>query len=90
MPLQKRLPKYGFTSRKASVTSQVTLSELETIDERVVNIEVLKSRGIVRNLTAKVKVFASGQITKPVTLEGISVTKGAKEAIIAAGGTVKD
>ena len=90
MPLQKRLPKYGFTSRKASVTSQVTLSELDTIDERVVNIEVLKSRGIVRNLTAKVKVFASGQITKPVTLEGISATKGAKEAVIAAGGTVKD
>ena len=57
MPLQKRLPKYGFTSRIASVTSQVTLSELDSIDEKVINIEVLKSNGIIRNLTAKVKVF---------------------------------
>ena len=62
MPLQKRLPKYGFTSRIASVTSQVTLSELDSIDEKVINIEVLKSSGIIRNLTAKVKVFSSGQI----------------------------
>jgi large subunit ribosomal protein L15 len=90
MPLQKRLPKYGFTSRKASVTSQVTLSELDSIDEKVINIEVLKSNGIIRNLTAKVKVFSSGQITKPVVLEGIAVSNGAREAIVSAGGTIKD
>ena len=90
MPLQKRLPKYGFTSRIASVTSQVTLSELDSIDEKVINIEVLKSNGIIRNLTAKVKVFSSGQITKPVVLEGIAVTDGAREAIVSAGGTIKD
>ena len=90
MPLQKRLPKYGFTSRIASVTSQVTLSELDSIDEKVINIEVLKSNGIIRNLTAKVKVFSSGQITKPVVLEGIAVSKGAREAIVSAGGTIKD
>ncbi len=90
MPLQKRLPKYGFTSRIASVTSQVTLSELDSIDEKVINIEVLKSRGIIRNLTAKVKVFSSGQITKPVVLEGIAVSNGAREAIVSAGGTIKD
>lgn len=90
MPLQKRLPKYGFTSRIASVTSQVTLSELDSIDEKVINIEVLKSTGIIRNLTAKVKVFSSGQITKPVVLEGIAVSNGAREAIVSAGGTIKD
>ena len=90
MPLQKRLPKYGFTSRIASVTSQVTLSELDSIDEKVINIEVLKSKGIIRNLTAKVKVFSSGQITKPVVLEGIAVSNGAREAIVSAGGTIKD
>ena len=90
MPLQKRLPKYGFTSRIASVTSQVTLSELDSIDEKVINIEVLKSNGIIRNLTAKVKVFSSGQITKPVVLEGIAVSNGAMEAIVSAGGTIKD
>ena len=90
MPLQKRLPKYGFTSRIASVTSQVTLSELDSIDEKVINIEVLKSNGIIRNLTAKVKVFSSGQITKPVVLEGIAVSNGAREAIVSAGGTIKD
>ena len=90
MPLQKRLPKYGFTSRIASVTSQVTLSELDSIDEKVINIVVLKSNGIIRNLTAKVKVFSSGQITKPIVLEGIAVTNGAREAIVSAGGTIKD
>ena len=90
MPLQKRLPKYGFTSRIASVTSQVTLSELDSIDEKLINIEVLKSNGIIRNLTAKVKVFSSGQITKPVVLEGIAVSNGAREAIVSAGGTIKD
>ena len=90
MPLQKRLPKYGFTSRIASVTSQVTLSELDSIDEKVINIEVLKSNVIIRNLTAKVKVFSSGQITKPVVLEGIAVSNGAREAIVSAGGTIKD
>ena len=90
MPLQKRLPKYGFTSRIASVTSQVTLSELDSIDEKEINIEVLKSNGIIRNLTAKVKVFSSGQITKPVVLEGIAVSNGAREAIVSAGGTIKD
>ena len=90
MPLQKRLPKYGFTSRIASVTSQVTLSELDSIDEKVINIEVIKSSGIIRNLTAKVKVFSSGQITKPVVLEGIAVSNGAREAIVSAGGTIKD
>ncbi len=90
MPLQKRLPKYGFTSRIASVTSQVTLSELDGIDEKVINIEVLKSNGIIRNLTTKVKVFSSGQITKPVVLEGIAVSNGAREAIVSAGGTIKD
>ena len=90
MPLQKRLPKYGFTSRIASVTSQVTLSELDSIDEKVINIEVLKSNGIIRNLTAKVKVFSSGQITNPLVLEGIAVSNGAREAIVSAGGTIKD
>ena len=90
MPLQKRLPKYGFTSRIASVTSQLTLSELDSIHEKVINIEVLKSKGIIRNLTAKVKVFSSGQITKPVVLEGIAVSNGAREAIVSAGGTIKD
>ena len=90
MPLQKRLPKYGFTSRIASVTSQVTLSELESIDEKVINIEVLKKNGIIRNLTAKVKVFSSGQITRPIVLEGIAVSNGAREAIVSAGGTIKD
>ena len=90
MPLQKRLPKYGFTSRIASVTSQVTLSELDSIDEKVINIEVLKKNGIIRNLTAKVKVFSSGQITRPIVLEGIAVSNGAREAIVSAGGTIKD
>lgn len=90
MPLQKRLPKYGFTSRIARVTAQVTLSELNKIENEVINLDVLKSNGIVSGVTTRAKVFNSGEIKKPVTLKGITATKGAQDAIIAAGGAIKE
>jgi large subunit ribosomal protein L15 len=90
MPLQKRLPKYGFTSRIARVTAQVTLSELNKIENEVVDLDVLKSNGIVSGVSTRAKVFNSGEIKKSLTLQGITATKGAQDAIIAAGGAIKE
>ena len=90
MPLQKRLPKYGFTSRIARVTAQVTLSELNKIENEVVDLDVLKSNRIVSGVSTRAKVFNSGEIKKSLTLKGITATKGARDAIIAAGGAIKE
>jgi len=90
MPLQKRLPKYGFTSRLAAVTAEIRLSELNKVEGEIVDIAALRSAGIINNSIERAKVFASGEVTKAVTLKGVSATKGARAAIEAAGGKVED
>lgn len=90
MPLQKRLPKYGFTSRIGLVTAEVRLGELNGLEVDVIDIEALKKADLVKENMKRVKVFLSGELTKAVTLKGIAVTKGAKAAIEAAGGKVED
>ncbi|AKP72532.1 50S ribosomal protein L15 [Piscirickettsia salmonis] len=89
MPLQRRLPKFGFTSRKALVTEEVRLHELVGIDAEMIDLLALKAAGVVRKSTLDVKVIASGEITKAVNLRGLRVTKGALAAIEAAGGKVE-
>jgi len=89
MPLQRRLPKVGFTSRTAHLTAEVRLHELDKIADGVISIESLVAANIVPVFTKKVKVIASGAVTKKVTLKGIAVTKGAKAAIEAAGGKIE-
>ncbi len=90
MPLQKRLPKYGFTSRISLVTAEVRLAELNRVDAEVIDLDALKQADIVNLSMKRAKVFLSGEITKAVTLKGIAVTKGAKAAIEAAGGKVEE
>jgi len=90
MPLQRRLPKVGFTSRIGRVSSEVRLSELNIVDAEIVDIDVLKALNIITKNTLNVKVMLSGSIDKAVTLKGIKVSKGAREAIIAAGGKIED
>jgi len=90
MPLQKRLPKYGFSSRIARTTAQVRLSELNAVEGDVVDLEVLKSADLVKDNVARVRVFLSGELGKPLTIKGLAVTKGAREAIEKAGGKVED
>lgn len=90
MPLQKRLPKYGFTSRIGLVTAEVRLGELNGLEVDVIDIEALKKADLVKENMKRVKVFLSGELTKAVTFKGIAVTKGAKAAIEAAGGKVED
>ncbi len=88
MPIQRRLPKIGFTSSKKRLTAQVRLNELENIDVEVITVEALIASNIVPACTKKVKVILSGEIKSAVKLEGISVTSGAAKSIEAAGGSI--
>ncbi|MGI9320976.1 MAG: 50S ribosomal protein L15 [Thiogranum sp.] len=90
MPLQRRLPKVGFTTRKSRVAAELRLHELALVDADVVDLEALKSANLVSRGIETVKVFASGTIDRAVTVKGIKVTKGARAAIEAAGGKVED
>jgi large subunit ribosomal protein L15 len=90
MPLQKRLPKYGFTSRLAAVTAEIRLSELGLIEGDIVDIDSLRAAGLINNNILRAKVFASGELVKAVTLKGVRATKGAIAAIEAAGGKVEE
>lgn len=90
MPLQRRLPKVGFTSRKSRFAAEVRLHELAKIDGEVIDLAALKAANVVPQQAQSVKVIASGKLEKAVTLQGISVTKGARAAIEAAGGKVED
>ena len=90
MPLQKRLPKYGFTSRIGRVTTQVRSSELNKIDGDVADLDALKRAGLVGRNIERAKVFLAGEVTKKLTVTGLAVTKGAREAIEQAGGKVED
>jgi len=90
MPLQKRLPKYGFSSRISRTTAQIRLGELNAVEGDVIDLAALKSADLIRDNIARVRVFLSGELTKPVTLKGIAVTKGAREAIEKAGGKVEE
>jgi len=89
MPLQRRLPKIGFTSRSGRYIEEVRLHELEKVEADAVDLVSLKAANIIRQETKRVKVIASGKIEKAVTVRGLGVTKGAKAAIEAAGGKVE-
>ncbi|TNF02548.1 MAG: 50S ribosomal protein L15 [Gammaproteobacteria bacterium] len=90
MPLQKRLPKYGFTSRISRVTAEIRLSELNKVAGEVVDIASLRAAGLINGSIERAKVFLSGELNKAVTVKGLRVTKGAKAAIEAAGGKVEE
>jgi len=89
MPLQRRLPKVGFNSRMARLTAELRLHELEIPTADEITIDVLKAANLVPAVVTRVKVIKSGEITKAVKLQGIAVTKGAREAIEKAGGTIE-
>ena len=90
MPLQKRLPKFGFTSRIGRVTAEVRTSELNLVEGEVVDLDTLKQADVIGNNMKRAKIFLSGEVKKAVTVKGLAVTKGAKAAIEAAGGKVED
>ena len=90
LPLQKRLPKYGFTSRLAAVTAEIRLSELNLIEGDVADMAALLKARLINNNISRAKVIASGELKKAITLKGLGATKGAAEAIVAAGGKVEE
>ena len=90
MPLQKRLPKVGFTARKSKFTSEVRLSEIQKLGLEVVTLDDLIKADIVPAFTKVAKLIKSGEISTAVTLKGIKVTGGAKASIEAVGGKVED
>ena len=90
MPMQKRLPKYGFSSRIARTSAQIRLGELNAVTADVVDLQALKDADLVKDNAMRARVFLSGELTKAVTVKGMAVTKGAREAIEKAGGKVED
>lgn len=88
MPLQRRLPKRGFTSMSAGDVAEVRLSDLQRLDGAEVDLLALKAAGVVPQLASGAKVILSGSLTRAVALKGVAATKGAKAAIEAAGGSV--
>ncbi|MBT8085407.1 MAG: 50S ribosomal protein L15 [Woeseia sp.] len=89
MPLQRRLPKVGFRSRMAKDTAELRLHELALVKDDVVDILALKKARLVPANVVKVKVIMSGKIEKAVKTKGLAVTKGARAAIEAAGGSIE-
>ncbi len=90
MPLQMRLPKFGFNSAIARVTAEIRLSELEKFGAEVIDLQALKEANIINNSMRRARVMLSGEITKAVTLKGVGVTAGAKAAIEAVGGKIEE
>jgi len=90
MPLQRRLPKRGFVSLTAGDTAQVRLSDLDRIAVDEIDLLVLKQAGVVSGMVKTAKVILSGKLEKAVKLKGIAVTKGARAAIEAAGGSISE
>lgn len=89
MPLQRRLPKVGFTSRMKKFSAEIRLNELNGVEASVIDVQALIDSNIVPVFVKKVKLINSGSISKAVSLKGISVTAGALQAIEAAGGKVE-
>jgi len=88
MPLHRRLPKRGFFSRKRS--EEVRLSDVASLNGDTVNLEILRTAGLVSIHAEQAKIILSGSIARKVSVSGLGVTKGSKAAIEAAGGTVTE
>jgi len=89
MPLQRRLPKFGFRSMLSPRVAEVRLNELALVEGGAVDLESLKKAGVVPANALKAKVVLSGEIKTAVTVKGVGVTKGARAAIEAAGGKIE-
>ena len=88
MPLQRRLPKRGFKSLAAGTVAEVRLSDLQKMGADEIDLLTLKAAGVVSQLALSARVILSGSIERKVSLRGLGVTKGARAAIEAAGGSI--
>ncbi|MFC1664057.1 50S ribosomal protein L15 [Pseudomonadota bacterium] len=90
MPLQRRVPKRGFRSRISVSVDEIRLHELNSLDTEIVSIEALRNAGLISRLVKRVKVIASGELKKKVTIEGLELTKGARAAVESLGGKISE
>jgi large subunit ribosomal protein L15 len=90
MPIQRRLPKMGFKSRVGRTIDQICLGELAKINSDIIDLKALCAAGLITTSIKDVKVILSGELTSPVKLKGLRVTKGARQAIEALGGSIED
>ncbi|MEZ5560885.1 MAG: 50S ribosomal protein L15 [Pseudomonadales bacterium] len=90
LPLQMRVPKFGFRSRIGMVTGEVRLAELAKVQGDVVDLAALQAAGLLPRSMKRARIMLAGGITRPVTVRGVKVTQGARAAIEAAGGKVED
>ncbi|RDE95209.1 50S ribosomal protein L15 [Aggregatibacter aphrophilus] len=90
MPLYRRLPKFGFTSMKAAVTAEVRLDDLNKIENGIVTLEALKEANLLTKDIQFVKVILAGEVKTKLVIRGLRVTKGARTAIEAAGGSIEE
>ena len=90
MPMQRRLPKRGFVSLTKADTARVRVSELAAIGVDEIDLLVLKQAGVIKASVTGARVYLAGEISKPIKLRGIAVTKGARAAIEAAGGSIAE
>ena len=90
LPLQMRIPKFGFRSRIGAVTAEVRLGELAKVAGEVVDLDALKAVNLVRRDAKRARIMLSGSIDRAVTVKGLHVTRGARAAIEAAGGQVEE
>lgn len=88
MPLQRRLPKFGFSSRVGRITAEVRTSELVKLTAEVIDIVALREANLITSVIRRVKIMLSGDVSNPITLKGLRVTAGARAAIEAAGGKI--
>ncbi|EJP73522.1 MAG: 50S ribosomal protein L15 [Gammaproteobacteria bacterium] len=88
MPLQQRLPKFGFSSRVNNSFKEVNVKNIDGLE--IVSLESLKEKKIIPNRITKVKIFGTHELQSKITVKGIKVTKGAKESIEKAGGAVEE
>jgi len=90
MPIQRRLPKRGFSSGIGRLTAEVRLSDIERMTATEIDLSVLKAEGVIKGEMVQAKLIKSGELTRKITIKGVGVTKGAREAIVAAGGSVAE
>jgi len=90
MPLQRRLPKIGFRSRKGSLKDEIRLGELDLVQGDVIDLASLRAARLIGARIRQAKIIASGRVERALIVRGVGVTKGARAAIEAAGGKVED
>ena len=90
MPIQRRLPKRGFNSLTKAYNAKVRTSELNKLEPGIVDLLSLKAANIIPEISLTVKIYLSGEVKMKFTLQGVTLTKGAKQAIEAAGGKIQE